>query len=210
MICARFTAARFGRWLDRTFPKRADKVIVPHRRLAEYLVECGCSRESIGVIPPSVDAEAFDVCGEQEENPPILYTGNLDAYQNLDLLRRAMEIVRETAPNAELLIATGSLRDIPWATVLHTPDFAALKKGPRRRYSSLPNMRRSTNDRPHGLVVRGGGPVRRFETFFFEKAARDRRDKRTVKGRVAGGDDINLAHTGLLIWSAPWGVGRAA
>ena len=125
-------AARFGGWLDRTFPRRADRVVVPHERLAEYLEDSGCAREAIEIIPPSVDVREFEVCESREEIPPILYTGNLDGYQNLDLLRRAMTIVRETAPGAELLIATSSPRAVSWATLVHTPDFASLKRALHR------------------------------------------------------------------------------
>ncbi len=121
-------AARFGSWLDRTFPRRADRIIVPHERLAEYLVDSGCAREEITVIPPAVDTNEFEPYEGQVETPPVLYTGNLDRYQNLDLLRRAMAIVQEAAPNAKLIIATSDPRPIPWATVIHTPNFAALKE----------------------------------------------------------------------------------
>jgi glycosyltransferase involved in cell wall biosynthesis len=121
-------AARFGTWLDRTFPKRADRIVVPHERLAEYLVDSGCARGTITVIPPAVDVNEFEPCESQIETPPVLYTGNLDRYQNLDLLRRVMGIIQEAVPNAKLMIATSDPRPIPWATVIRTPNFAALKK----------------------------------------------------------------------------------
>ncbi len=129
---AKSAAARFGGWLDRTFPRKAGRIIVPHERLAQYLADSGCARDAIEVIPPSVDVSEFEICEHRGETPPVLYTGNLDAYQNLDLLRRAMAIVREALPDAELQIATDTLRDLPWATVTPTPDFAALKWTLRR------------------------------------------------------------------------------
>jgi glycosyltransferase involved in cell wall biosynthesis len=121
-------AAQFGSWLDRAFPKRADRIIVPHERLADYLVDSGCARETITVIPPAIDVNEFEPYEGQIETPPVLYTGNLDCYQNLDLLRRAMAIVQEAVPNAKLIIATSDPRPTPWATVIQTPDFAALKQ----------------------------------------------------------------------------------
>ena len=103
-----------GPWLDRTFPKRADHIIAPHARLADYLVTCGCDPAKISVIPPSVDVTAFPPASSLQPPastmPPVLYTGNLDAYQNLDFLMRVMEQVRKTAPQARLIMATALAR----------------------------------------------------------------------------------------------------
>jgi glycosyltransferase involved in cell wall biosynthesis len=120
-------ARALGRWLDRTFPRRADAIIAPHQRLAEYLVDCGCGAGHIAVIPPSVDATAFSVSDRTVDTPPVLYTGNLDAYQNLRLLFEAMEILRDSVPEARLIIATAQQDgDASRTEFAHTPDFDSL------------------------------------------------------------------------------------
>jgi glycosyltransferase involved in cell wall biosynthesis len=118
----------FGRWLDLTLPRRADRVIALHDRLAQYLVECGCSPRQVDVIPPSVDPDAFEIGAVSAGIPPILYTGNLDAYQNLPLLLRAMTRVRAAVPNARLQIATADPRPVPDAEMIPAPDFESLRK----------------------------------------------------------------------------------
>ena len=76
------TVGSFGRALDRTFPKRADHVIAPHEQLATYLVQQGCDRARISIVPPWVDVNAFEAPAEPEMTSLVLYTGNLDAYQD--------------------------------------------------------------------------------------------------------------------------------
>ena len=119
--------AALGGWLDRTWPRRADWVIAPHARLRDYLIECGCAAERVAVIPPPVDAGLFRPVEERVAQPPALYAGNCDAYQNLGMLDAAMERVRREIPSAELRIATAAGR-IPIAgTVVPTPDAASLR-----------------------------------------------------------------------------------
>ncbi len=117
----------FGRWLDRTFPKKADHVIAPHAALREYLVECGCDAARVTVIPPSVEVDAFPEPQFDDSLPPILYTGNLDRYQNLDFLVHAVHLVRNEIPETEFRVATAQQGAVPGAVLLPTPDFAALR-----------------------------------------------------------------------------------
>lgn len=121
-------AAKLGRWLDRTFPRRADRVVVPHQRLAGHLVVRGCAHDKVTVVPPPLCAGDFDPCTVMDELPPVLYTGNLDAYQNLGLLFAAMERVRKTFPNARLQIATAEEASFPDAEVISVKGFDALHR----------------------------------------------------------------------------------
>ena len=129
-------AEALGRWLDRTFPKRADHVVAPHERLAEYLVACGCSPERVSVVPPPHDALDIDPprrTAGQNGSPVVLYAGNLDAYQNLPHLYRVMDRVREGLPDAVLHVATadrsrnGSNGFPPYVRVTDTPDMDSLR-----------------------------------------------------------------------------------
>jgi len=118
----------FGTRLDCMLPKGADVVIAPHARLADYLVECGCARDRISVIPPSAERIAESSNEEFQDIAPVLYTGNLDAYQNLPLLEAAIAHVRRSEPELECLIATSeSACSIAGATHVHTPDYDSLR-----------------------------------------------------------------------------------
>ncbi len=116
-----------GAWLDKTFPRRAAHVLAPHQVLADYLVVCGCAEDHVSVIPPSTDVAFTQAPTTVADVPPVVYAGNLDAYQNLELLRKAMERVRHTKPHARLLVATADRRPCLWAERIETPDVAALR-----------------------------------------------------------------------------------
>lgn len=120
-------AAKFGRLLDRFLPCRADKVIAPHNRLAGHLVVRGCLQERVVVVPPPVDARLFKSAPvDYSAVPPVIYTGNLDAYQNLPLLLAALKEVRRRKPGVKLLIGTAEKGEFPGAEVSPIPAFDAL------------------------------------------------------------------------------------
>jgi 1,2-diacylglycerol 3-alpha-glucosyltransferase len=120
-------AAAAGMRLDRMLPRRADRVVAPHEALRDYLVAQGCDAKRVAVVPPPVDAEAFETGPVEEALPPVLYTGNLDSYQNLDLLLRAMERVRASVPSAELVLATAEKRAVPGARIVPVSGLAELR-----------------------------------------------------------------------------------
>ncbi len=114
---ARRAASMAGAWLDRSVPRRADRVIALCRWSADRLLEAGCDEAALAVIPPAVDDEGpLEVVAEDRgffglgiEDFVVTYCGNVDAYQNLPLLVRAMALLRESAPGPSgprLLLAT--------------------------------------------------------------------------------------------------------
>ena len=125
---AKSLARGFGTWLDCTFPKRSDHIIAHHRVLVDYLVKHGCSPDSISVIAPPVNVDLFDPCKIEDAMPPILYAGNLDAYQNLELLQSAVKMVRQEIQEVRLMISTSEKRQIDGAEMIYTPDFDTLRK----------------------------------------------------------------------------------
>ena len=121
-------AATLGAWLDKTFPKRADHIVAPHEALKDYLVTMGCSEDRISVIPPCIDVEAFEKASPKRKDAAVLYAGNLDDYQNVDLLFPVMERVEAEVPGTQLVIATSSVRIIEEARMVHSQDFAAIRR----------------------------------------------------------------------------------
>lgn len=121
-------ARRLGGWLDRTLPRRADHVLAPHRALADYLISNGCGPEQVTVLPPAATLGDFAEPTYIDMPAEVLYTGNLDAYQNLELLHEAMRAVRDAEPSAGLLVATAATNPAAYvhaAEILPTPDMAA-------------------------------------------------------------------------------------
>jgi glycosyltransferase involved in cell wall biosynthesis len=121
-------ARRLGAWLDWTLPRRAGHVIAPHRALADYLISNGCDPRQVTVIPPSASPGDFAEPTYTDMPAEVLYTGNLDAYQNLELLNEAMRAVRNAEPDTRLLVATAATNPaahVHAAEILPTPGMTA-------------------------------------------------------------------------------------
>ena len=118
------SAARLGRWLDRTFPKRADACIALHNRLASYLLECGCTRDRLFIVPPPIESIALDAQTEMTAHPAIVYMGNLDRYQNIALLHQIQTALGQKHPDLAIQILTSDTRPIAGfeTRVIHTRD----------------------------------------------------------------------------------------
>lgn len=103
-------AGAFGRGVDRLLARRADACVAISPRAEACLVAWGARR--VVPLPPGVDlddlegadAEAFRRRRGLGEGPWVLYTGNLDAYQDVDVLLAAMVRV----PRGRLLVVTGA------------------------------------------------------------------------------------------------------
>ncbi|HRK32950.1 MAG TPA: glycosyltransferase family 4 protein [Candidatus Hydrogenedentes bacterium] len=122
-----FLGKRIGSWLDHTFPRRAAQVVVPHVAIALYLIACGCAPGKVSVIAPPASTHWFAPAVASGQHPPIVYTGNLDAYQNIEFLEHVMARVRAEAPDARLVLATRDHTVMHGAELHYTPDFATLR-----------------------------------------------------------------------------------
>lgn len=107
---ARGVARRAGRLLDRTVPRMASHAVAISAPAVPILASLGCRR--VTHVPPGVDP------AELPETPPallppgpwVVYAGNPDRYQDLDVLVDAMRHV----PEAGLLLVSASPLD-EWA-----------------------------------------------------------------------------------------------
>lgn len=99
-------AVRMGSWFDRAFPRLADLVVALSADVASYLVDCGVEPGRIAVVPPGIDRLPPGEPGPPGRAPRAVFTGNLDRYQNIELLLDAWAIVERRLPGATLAIAT--------------------------------------------------------------------------------------------------------
>jgi glycosyltransferase involved in cell wall biosynthesis len=102
--------------MDRLIPRHADFIIAINRRVANYLIEHGVAAKKVKYIPPGIDFGPPAVLHEADlrkelnlgNSPIIVYAGNLDGYQRMDLLLAALPEIFSSRPEARLLLLTGS------------------------------------------------------------------------------------------------------
>jgi glycosyltransferase involved in cell wall biosynthesis len=105
----RWAAGLVGRWTDAYLPRQADYCIVLNDSAVGYFRQRGVER--LRLVPPGIDfqrGEADRARQELGDGPLILYSGNLDRYQDLDLLLRAFRLVHGVRPDARLIVSTNA------------------------------------------------------------------------------------------------------
>ena len=102
----RGAAGRFGAWCDRTFPRLADRVVTLSDDVSAHLGALGVESHRISVIPPGLDPTPFDAHRAKLRKRRAIFTGNLDGYQNLELLLSAWRLVEARDPSSELVLVT--------------------------------------------------------------------------------------------------------
>jgi 1,2-diacylglycerol 3-alpha-glucosyltransferase len=134
--------------MDRYIPRHADYVIAINRRVVEFLVKKGTPVSRIKFIPPGIDFGSDDRLVseglypnpkyDRSNGPIIVYAGNLDGYQRMDLLLEALPSVFKTHAQARLVVLTGSdpevllrhasaLNILDHLEIIHKPDFNLVK-----------------------------------------------------------------------------------
>jgi len=106
---ARWLAGLAGRWLDAELPRRAGWCIVLTEAAVPFFRERGVTR--LSCIPAGIDLDAGDAAPAREilgPGPLVLYSGNLEPYQNLDLLFEAFRQVAAARPAARLVLSTNA------------------------------------------------------------------------------------------------------
>lgn len=159
----RRVAGFFGRVLDRHVPRRADFSIALTDELQCFLRRCGATE--VATIPPgggpvTTPTSPSDRTGRFAGRFVVMYTGNLDPYQDLEVLWAGFTKLRTTVPQSLLVVVThesqwqtraGSrLRDLVQAgaaQVIVAPTFAVVRRSmacadvlvsPRQSWSGYP------------------------------------------------------------------------
>lgn len=110
----RWAGRVLGRWADHALPRQADACIVLHPEAADYLQRCGAHPARVHIVPPGVElpeqggpsTAAVRQRYGLAPGPLVLYSGNLDHYQDLELLGQAFGLVRRARGDAQLVVAT--------------------------------------------------------------------------------------------------------
>ena len=105
----RRVAACVGRMLDRLIPRRADFSIALTPELARLLRACGVAANRLAVVSPGALAAAFPEAGTPdpfEGRFVVMYTGNVDPYQDLGVLFEAFATFSKGVDAALLVVVT--------------------------------------------------------------------------------------------------------
>ena len=125
---ARGLARRVGRLLDRTVPRMAEHALAINPAAVDTLRGLGCA--AVSFVPPGIDLDEFPPVAPAPlpAGPWVVYAGNPDRYQDLDVLVDAMRAV----PQARLLLVSASPLDawrgaVPGLLLRQTSDFAEVR-----------------------------------------------------------------------------------
>ena len=124
----RGVARRIGRLLDRTVPRLADHALAINPAAVDTLRRLGC--REVSFVPPGIDLDEFPPVSPAPlpPGPWVVYAGNPDRYQDLDVLVEAMRAV----PSARLLLVSAAPLDVwrgatPGIVLRQTRDFAEVR-----------------------------------------------------------------------------------
>jgi len=127
---ARCLLRAVGEILDRTLPRLAAHVIAITSPQSGYLRSHGVDGRRITTIPPRVRPMVSAPTGAGADLFPgrfvVLYAGNQDGYQNLDLLDRGFAAFRARVPEA--LLVHAALGDESGGTVVACPESVGVKR----------------------------------------------------------------------------------
>ncbi len=109
-----FIAKAVARLLDRIAPIAADEIIALTPEIRDTLLSVGCRHERMSVVPCGIYPEIFDNANPEalrkryhlDWKRVILYAGVHSAFQRVDYLLRAFQLVREHDPSTVLMLVS--------------------------------------------------------------------------------------------------------
>lgn len=107
---ARAVLGRVGAVVDRCVAALADHSIALSDRLGTFLALRGAAGR-VTVIPPGIGAVRAVEAPSPSPGAVLVYAGNVDPYQDLDVLAAAFDRVRASVPDARLVVVTHPAAD---------------------------------------------------------------------------------------------------
>jgi glycosyltransferase involved in cell wall biosynthesis len=106
----RWLVRAVARRLDGGLPRRADRVIAVSEAIRAALLASDASRpEHLHVIPNGVECQRFPVeHGITPDRRTVIFTGNLAAYQGVDLLLKSFAMLHARRDDVRLMIVSDS------------------------------------------------------------------------------------------------------
>lgn len=112
LVCPKALAKWLGELLDKLVPRTGDFVTVVSDVLKEYLMTKGIPQQILKVVPAGVNLQMFDIGDGARiraahglaDAPLVMYTGNLEEFQRIEYLLRAMQTVKRQCPDAHLML----------------------------------------------------------------------------------------------------------
>ena len=99
-------ARRLGAWCDRWLPRMADQVVALSADVGEYLLRHGVRADRLNVIAPGLEPAPFADLPRNKRLRRIVFSGNLDRYQNLDLLLDAWALASASDAGIDFTLVT--------------------------------------------------------------------------------------------------------
>lgn len=93
------------RKLEKQAIKQADRLIAVSPSIREICLKMGSSPSKIALIPNGIVIEEYEVESKNPISPSILYIGRLVKIKGIDILVKALPIIKGSYPNIKLYIA---------------------------------------------------------------------------------------------------------
>jgi glycosyltransferase involved in cell wall biosynthesis len=93
----------FGKWIERMTTHLTDKMIAVSEKTKKDLERIGVRKE-IKVIPNGIDFGNIEGIGASDEESDVIFAGRLIKDKNVDVLIKAVELVRKEVPDVKCII----------------------------------------------------------------------------------------------------------
>lgn len=102
---------RFGGWLDKMLPRKADHVIAVSRQIADCLTENDIPESRLSIVGNGLELDHFMACpwfpkAKNRKKKVLIFTGSLAAYQGIEQMLRAFASLRSRRTDVILRIIT--------------------------------------------------------------------------------------------------------
>lgn len=88
-----------GKWIERWTTRLPDKIVPISERIRDDLISIGVSEDRMEVVPNGVDFRGIQQIRGKKGLYDVLYAGRLSEHKNVDLLLKAVSLIRDDIPS---------------------------------------------------------------------------------------------------------------